>query len=92
MAVLACGGRSGGRPRMTPAQARFLAKDTRWLRMDEGKDRIVEAQVNIANNTIDLSADDRRRRIEELQQKVLTNAIPIMATKPQRMPGLSQPP
>ena len=60
--------------------------------MDEGKDRIVEAQVNIANNTIDLSADDRCRRIEELQQKVLTNAIPIMATKPQRMPGLSQPP
>ena len=37
-------------------------KDTRWLKMDDGKDRIVEAQVNITNNTINLSADDRRRR------------------------------
>ena len=52
-----------------PAQARFLAKDTRWLRMDDGKDRIVEAQVNITNKTINLSADDRRRRIEELSRQ-----------------------
>ena len=44
--------------------------------MDEGRDRIVEAQVNITNNMINMTADERTRRIEELQQKVLEHATP----------------
>lgn len=55
----------------------YLAeRDSRWLSMDEGRDRIVEAQVNITNNMINMTADERTRRIEELQQKVLEHATP----------------
>jgi hypothetical protein len=59
-----------------PAQARFLAKDTRWLKMDDGKDRLPDTQITLNNNVLNLTDDDRRRRIEELQRKVLTNAKP----------------
>ena len=57
-------------------QARFLAKDTRWLKMDDGKDRLPDTQITLNNNVLNLTDDDRRRRIEELQRKVLTNAKP----------------
>ena len=54
----------------------YLAdRDSRWLSMDEGRDRIVEAQVNITNNMINMTADERTRRIEELL-KVLEDATP----------------
>ena len=37
----------------------YLAeRDSRWLSMDEGRDRIVEAQVNITNNMINMTADE----------------------------------
>jgi hypothetical protein len=44
--------------------------------MDDGKDRLPDAQITLNNNVLNLADDDRRRRIEELQQKVLTNAKP----------------
>ena len=52
-----------------PAQARFLAKYTRWLKMDDGKDRLPDTQITLNNNVPNLTDDDRRRRIEELQRR-----------------------
>ena len=39
----------------TPRQARFLAKDTRWLKMDDGKDRLPDTQITVNNNVLNLA-------------------------------------
>jgi hypothetical protein len=44
------------------AQARFLAKDSRWLAMDEGEDRIAEAQAQVPGVTINPTVEDRIRQ------------------------------
>ena len=47
------------------AQARFLAKDRRWLQMED-----TTPTVNLTVNN--LSIEDRKQRILELQSRVLT--------------------
>ena len=55
------------------AQARFLAKDKRWLNME---DKSVEMNVNVTQT---LTVDERKNRVLELQARVI-NEQPLSLT------------